>query len=77
MHANFDYVQCHSCGRHGQVFDGHPHDAVASWNSDQRRLAQRDRLLARLREIVCMHPLHPSKRVIDAARICIAEIEKD
>jgi hypothetical protein len=33
LHRNFDFVECKDCYTKGQVFDGHPEDAVNSWNS--------------------------------------------
>ena len=33
LHLNFDYVECPNCGSRGQIFDGHPYDAVQVWNS--------------------------------------------
>jgi transcription elongation factor Elf1 len=32
LHRNFDYVYCDICGHRGQYFDGHPIDAINSWN---------------------------------------------
>jgi hypothetical protein len=33
LHRNFDYVHCLFCGASGHVFDGHPYDAIVTWNS--------------------------------------------
>lgn len=33
LHRNFDFVTCDSCGACGSFFDGHPEDAVNSWNT--------------------------------------------
>lgn len=51
-------------------------EVARRWNSEPKLLAQRDRLLGRLREIVNMAPQHPSKRVLEAARIIINECEE-
>ena len=32
LHRNIEYVLCTKCGARGTPFDGHPADAVESWN---------------------------------------------
>jgi len=32
LHRKFDYVECLFCGAKGHVFDGHPYDAIVTWN---------------------------------------------
>ena len=32
LHRNFDYVECGGCGARGHFFDGHPYDAITTWN---------------------------------------------
>jgi hypothetical protein len=32
LHRNFDFVKCNFCGANGHFYDGHPEDAIESWN---------------------------------------------
>lgn len=32
LHRNFDYVHCKDCGATSSYFDGHPEDAINTWN---------------------------------------------
>jgi rubrerythrin len=42
LHFNFDYVECPTCGARGQMFDGHPLDAVQVWNSLSKLAEDKD-----------------------------------
>ena len=59
LHRNFDYVKCLSCGAGGHVFDGHPYDAIVTWNSVSRReqSAEADRQKA----MTCMGTTKPAR----------------